>query len=689
MQNMLLAKDSHRSSLLAVQLHLARMELPAAMSALRAFAVARPDKSSDGGSSNLDLAPSNELFAQILDLYTRLRVDVNLANSGLLEQALEMARSATLLEDEPLIEAAALHVLALLQARMQMHHGALSQLSRALELTEGAKEEELADCIQVSRATVMALGEMYEDLLSLVEQMLVKRGRMAPLSLHRLLGSAATACFVLADEQMAPAGAPLWLRCKALHEDGLNVAQQHGLAASALVSHLNLSFIESLVGETGQARLHLDALADPLVQQLCEQFRGAALGIELSRLLIEWREQATAEAWQALLAYEVELRAQNDATKFVREYALRAIARHGQDAGDAAAAVRASHSLLDIYRQRMRAVSSTLSNAMQDVVDLQHTRLENEQLTRQGNRLEQSLAARNAELSQTLARLQTEASIRRAAEAALQQANEELEARVMARTQELEQALRALMQQEKQLALGRVVVGMAHELNTPLGNARMGASVIHDRAVELEHWLQEGPLRRQALSETASSLQECSSLVDRSLESATQLIQRLKALSSDSSQEAAQDFDVCLLVRDTLAHKQPRLDAAGIKCDLNLPARLLMHGAMHALGDVLEELLDNVIDHGLKQASQPLLSLNLQALPKSFDLTISDNGCGISAEALPRIFDPFFSGQLGRSGAGLGLSVVRMLVEELLQGRISVRSQIGQGTTVELKLPLN
>ena len=138
--------------------------------------------------------------------------------------------------------------------------------------------------------------------------MLSKRKQMLPASIHRFLGIAATACFVLADEQRAPPDAPLWRRCHDLHEEALSVARQHGMAPNALVSHLNLSFVESLVGYTAQARFHLDALADPATQTIREQFAGAELGIELSPLLIEWQEQGTLQAWLLLLLdYEVEL----------------------------------------------------------------------------------------------------------------------------------------------------------------------------------------------------------------------------------------------------------------------------------------------------------------------------------------------------------------------------------------------
>ncbi|MEJ6004465.1 HAMP domain-containing sensor histidine kinase [Paucibacter sp. AS339] len=668
--------SSARLGLEQIQSLMTRMELTAAEQALARI-------------ESRVLTSSDALLARILRLQCRMQADASVMGTAWLEQALNMVEQAALLPGDPLVEAIALNCLALLQSRMRLHHGALGSLERAFELAGMAANPVLGFEFQASRARIMAAAEMHEDLLRLVDELLPQRDKIPVGALHRLLNTGATACFVLADEQLAPPAAPLWLRCRALHLDALHLAETQGLKEDGLLSHLNLSLVEALVGGTEDARVHLQAIHQNADSSLMTQVAGARWAVEFSELLIGWRERANTEAWRGLLAFERRVDQEGASLQFVREYILRAIARHGQAAGDADAALNASHTLLTLQRQRVRSVSSTLTQAMQDVFSLQRMRLANEHLTRQGSQLEQSLAARNAELSQALGRLQAEASIRRAAEAALQQANDELEARVSARTQELELALRTVMQQEKQLALGRVVVGMAHELNTPLGNARMGASVIHDRATELAHWLSDGQVRRQALSETANSLSQCSSLVERSLESATVLVQRLKALSLDSAQEAAQDFDLCRLLHDTLANEQARLSEGGIICQFEMPEQLPMRGAMHALGDVLRELFDNAIGHGLKNANAPRLIISLRQQDGRVRIGLRDNGCGISAEALPRIFDPFFCGQMGREGAGLGLSVVRMLVEELLHGRIHVSSQLGQGTLAELDLPLN
>ena len=68
-------------------------------------------------------------------------------------------------------------------------------------------------------------------------------------------------------------------------------------------------------------------------------------------------------------------------------------------------------------------------------------------------------------------------------------------------------------------------------------------------------------------------------------------------------------------------------------------------------------------------------------------LSVRDDGCGIAPETLPRIFDPFFTTRMGSGGNGLGLHTVFSLVNKSLGGRISVESQLGQGSTFLLEIP--
>ncbi len=635
--------------------------------------------------------PADHLLAQVLQLGLRLKADAGQADVAQLQQAYEWSQQAAALVDDPIVEALALGTLAELQTRLRLHHASLSSLERAQQLCQGAQKQALAEQLLAMRGRVLARAGLYEDLLQASDALLARREELQPGTVHPILTYCATACFYLADEQLAPPGHPLWLRCHSLHTDALQLAERAGLQEDALLSQLNLAYIEVLAGSTTACGQHLARLQGSSENSVWRQIAGASHVMRLTQLLLAWREHPDAARWRPVLAMEQELSTASEPLRFVHEYLLRVIARFGEAAGDSAAALRSSQRLLSFQRLRLQAVTATLSRAVDDVFQLQRVRLENEQLARHGGQLEQSLAARNAELQQTLRQLQAEASVRRAAETELQQANEELEARVLARTASLEQALRTVMQQEKQLALGRLVVGMAHELNTPLGNARMGASVIRDRAVELGQWLEHGTLRRQALSDTVSSLQQCSDLVDRSLESAGHLIQRLKGLSRDSEQEMAQDFDVSAMLRRLINHYQPRCSAAGIVIKAQMPAQLAMFGPMQSLHNVVQELLDNAIHHGLKGCTDGQLDIELQAGDAedgSLRLSLQDNGCGIPPEALPRVFDPFFSGRLGSEGAGLGLSVVRTVVEELMLGQIQIESTAGRGTRVTLRLPL-
>ena len=223
----------------------------------------------------------------------------------------------------------------------------------------------------------------------------------------------------------------------------------------------------------------------------------------------------------------------------------------------------------------------------------------NESLTRHGSELELSLAQRNQELSHALAKVQAEASIRAAAEAALQRAHDELEAQVRARSAELEVAMRTLMQQEKQLALSRMVVGVAHEMNTPLGNARMAASTIQDQCQALRAQTQLGQLRRSDLDLALSRLQDGSELVDRNLARAGLLVERFKALAISQHQEAPQQVDLAAQLRQWVQAWQARLPGPDFRVELSgLPERLPWQGFPRALHEVLDQLFDNSLQHG-------------------------------------------------------------------------------------------
>lgn len=633
------------------------------------------------------------LLLRIGRLQLELRANPKMADAATLTEAMQALDQAAAYPAQPQMEALALSNLSIVQLRLRLYHASLSRLERAHLLAEKAGDSTLSGRLLANRCYVLLQAEMYAELVALAEQLLVAPERFEPRSLHHVYNNAAVACTSQVElssewsESQALSASPLWQKGMRWHAQALAMAKRENLAFEQLLSSINVMLSAALAGATDMARRHLAELRKPEAAPLMALLDGAEEGCQLVELLLAWQEGRAADAWAALLKFERELNPQGENMRMVREHALRAIARLGLAAGQPEKAVWASQQLLVQQRHHMQALSASLGQTIDDALRLQKVLVDNEGLSRQGNELERSLAQRNTELNLALSRVQAEATIRRAAEAALQQANEELELRVQQRTQDLEQALRQLLQQEKQLALGRVVVGMAHELNTPLGNARMGASVIRERSEELLQALEHGRLQKQVLNDTARTLNECAALMDRSLDSAGSLVQRLKALSSGSVAEPPSRFDVVGLVRSMLNARSAALAARSVDTRIEAPEQLLLDGYPHALQDVLGELIDNALHHGLDgQRGRIQFSIDLENSLCS--LRLQDTGRGIPAEDLPHVFDPFFSGQLGRGGAGLGLSVARTLVEELMRGRIEVRSLGRGGTCVELRLPL-
>ncbi|MYM92159.1 sensor histidine kinase, partial [Rugamonas sp. FT82W] len=162
--------------------------------------------------------------------------------------------------------------------------------------------------------------------------------------------------------------------------------------------------------------------------------------------------------------------------------------------GHVEAALQAAIEQVAAERGHKRALAVSLGETLSAVMERPQLQHQNALLAQHGTVLENSLLQRNEELGEALATLRREVAERQRAEQALQAAHDRLEQQVRERSDELAHALRALMQREKQLGLSRMVVGMAHELNTPLGNARVAASAITAQAEGLRRGLEAGSL---------------------------------------------------------------------------------------------------------------------------------------------------------------------------------------------------
>lgn len=254
----------------------------------------------------------------------------------------------------------------------------------------------------------------------------------------------------------------------------------------------------------------------------------------------------------------------------------------------------------------------------------------------------------------------------------------------------LQRVQRQLIQAEKLSGLGALVAGVAHELNTPIGNAHLVASSMVEVADKFEARLNRNEgLRRSELAEFARRTREGQQLVERNLVRASEIIQSFKQVAVDQASSNRRLFDLKTVVEEVLLTVRPGFRRSPIELVSELPAEVAIDGYPGPLGQVIVNLLDNARVHGFPGRGHGRVRVFAEALAGDrFEMRIEDDGVGIPERNLPRIFDPFFTTRLGQGGSGLGLSIVYNIVTGLLGGTIEVRSQAAAGTTFVMTFPL-
>lgn len=253
---------------------------------------------------------------------------------------------------------------------------------------------------------------------------------------------------------------------------------------------------------------------------------------------------------------------------------------------------------------------------------------------------------------------------------------------------EARRANQMLARNDRMASLGKLVAGIAHEINTPIGNALMVASSVHQRIEEMETLVTEGPLRRSALDAFMKMVRESDDILVRNLSRAADLIQHFKQVAVDQTSDRRREFDLATVLNEVAATLMPGLRRSTHSLQLELAPNVSMDSYPGALGQIVTNFVENSLLHAFPERSGGAMHLATRALGDGrVEILFSDDGAGVSAESLVRIFDPFYTTKLGQGGSGLGLNIVLNLVRDLLGGEISAQSKDSQGVSFRLILP--
>jgi signal transduction histidine kinase len=281
------------------------------------------------------------------------------------------------------------------------------------------------------------------------------------------------------------------------------------------------------------------------------------------------------------------------------------------------------------------------------------------------------------------------------AQCTLQELNASLEQRVNERTAELQAANQQLQEEqqrtidaEKMASLGRMVAGFAHEVNTPVGVAIGAVSQTRQVTEEFNELLQQDEVSEHEVKQRLSVLVESSDLALSNLRRAAELVHSFKRTAVDQSSDIEREFDLAELIDDVLRNLGPLFKHTPVGFSVNCPAQLFLYGVPGALTQVLTNLCTNALMHAYADgARKGTISISAKVVASDLVLHFADDGCGIDAATVGKIFEPFYTTRRNTGGSGLGLYITYNLLQQL-GGSIECHSEPGQGTEFIIRFPV-
>jgi signal transduction histidine kinase len=298
--------------------------------------------------------------------------------------------------------------------------------------------------------------------------------------------------------------------------------------------------------------------------------------------------------------------------------------------------------------------------------------------------------------------LQVQDSERRRAEEECCLLNTDLEERVETRTAELaaanrelqtalenlRQAQGQLVMSEKLAALGGLVAGVAHEINTPVGVALSATSTLAEKNRVISDLFATSEMKRSDLSEYLESTREGVEMSLINLNRASDLIRSFKMVAADQVSESRRGFNVREYIGQVLLSLRPKLKRTTHRIEVECDEDLVIDSYPGAFSQILTNFIVNSLTHAFGEKETGLIRIEIAKNEDMLSLTYSDDGCGIPPEYQDRIFEPFFTTARAKGSTGLGLHIVFNIVTSTLGGTITCCSAPGQGTTFQVRMPL-
>ena len=245
----------------------------------------------------------------------------------------------------------------------------------------------------------------------------------------------------------------------------------------------------------------------------------------------------------------------------------------------------------------------------------------------------------------------------------------------------LRHAQSELILTEKLAGLGRLVAGLAHEINTPLGVSVTSASLVAEQLDALEQSeLAKGPEQAE-LGLALEALQ----ILQVNLERSVGLIRKLKTVSVDQSSDPTRRIQMAPYLTDLIDSLSPLARRSSLKIELQCAPDIEVTTRPGALVQILTNLVVNAATHAYPHQQGGVARISCEPEHGLVLLRFEDDGVGMTAEVADKVFEPFFTTAGGSGGSGLGMFIVHNLVRDGLKGHLTLVTAPGEGCCFEIR----
>ena len=271
------------------------------------------------------------------------------------------------------------------------------------------------------------------------------------------------------------------------------------------------------------------------------------------------------------------------------------------------------------------------------------------------------------------------------------EANQTLEQKVIDRTAELEAAQEKLVESEKMAALGNLVAGIAHEVNTPLGIALTSVSNCKEELKGIYRDFENDELTEQGFKDFEAICSEGLNLAETSLMRAANLVQDFKRTSADQTSLEIEEIALDEHIPRVCNPLKPMLRKEQVELSIDVTPNLVIT----TCPGIIAQLLTNLISNAQRHAFGPSVnndvnrvSVSCSKNAKGIVISVQDNGKGIPEALHKKVFEPFYTTARDKGGTGLGLNILYNLVRQKFNGEIDLTSTPGEGTKVTVCIPV-